>query len=188
MALARARPKDLPYDGLAAVPRPLPAPVSLVQQAFREHAAFVAKMAHRLTGRSQEVDDIVQDVFIVAVRGAGALRDPTALRHWLATITVRVARKRLRTLRLRRFCGVDDAPEYERVAAPGATPEDQALLTRVFEILDTVSVNHRVAWSLRHVEGYDLEVVAELCGCSLATAKRWIGAAHAKLEAEVNDD
>jgi RNA polymerase sigma-70 factor (ECF subfamily) len=159
-----------------------------VQQAFREHAAFVAKMAHRVTGRSEEVDDIVQDVFIVAVRGVGALRDPTALRHWLATITVRVARKRLRTLRLRRFCGLDDAPEYESVAAPGATTEDRVLLSRIFELLDTVPVNYRLAWSLRHVEGYDLEVVAELCGCSLATAKRWIGAVHAKLVVEVDDD
>jgi RNA polymerase sigma-70 factor (ECF subfamily) len=185
MALARVRPEVSPRGGPSAALRPLPARVSLVQQAFRDHAAFVARLAHRLTGRSDEIDDIVQDVFIVAVRGAGALRDPTALRHWLATITVRVARKRLRTLRLRRFCGLDDAPEYESVAAPGATPEDRALLSRVFDILDTVPVNHRLAWSLRHVEGYDLEIVAELCGCSLATAKRWIGAAHAKLEAEV---
>jgi RNA polymerase sigma-70 factor, ECF subfamily len=185
MAIARTRPKASSHDEPMAALRPLPAPVSLVQQAFREHAAFVARMAHRLTGQSEEVDDIVQDVFIVAVRGAGALRDPTALRHWLAAITVRIARKRLRTLRLRRFCRLDDAPEYENVAAPGATAEDRVLLSRVFEILDTVSVNHRLAWSLRYVEGYDLELVAELCGCSLATAKRWIGAAHAKLEAEV---
>jgi DNA-directed RNA polymerase specialized sigma24 family protein len=35
------------------------------------------------------------------------------------------------------------------------------------------------------VEGERLEDVAEQCGCSLATAKRWIAAAHARIEQEL---
>jgi RNA polymerase sigma-70 factor, ECF subfamily len=182
MALAEARRPASPPSRPILARSPQPA-----QQAFREHASFVAGLAHRLTGRNDEVDDIVQDVFVVAVRGIDALRDPDAVRPWLATIAVRVIRRRLRTLRLRRWCGLDDAPEYESVAATGASPEDRALLSRVYELLDQLSPDHRVAWCLRHVHGYDLETVAELCGCSLATAKRWIASAHSKLESGVND-
>jgi RNA polymerase sigma-70 factor (ECF subfamily) len=35
-------------------------------------------------------------------------------------------------------------------------------------------LNERIAWTLRYVERHRLEAVAELAGCSLATAKRRI--------------
>jgi RNA polymerase sigma-70 factor (ECF subfamily) len=154
---------------------------------FREHAGFVATVAFKLLGRDEEVDDIVQDVFVIALRGLDGLRDPAAVRPWLAAVTVRLVHRRLRARRLRRWCGLEDAPEYETLQAPGATPEDRALLARIYEILDQLPVDQRVAWCLRFVHGYRLDFVAEACGCSLATAKRRIGAAHAVLESVVND-
>jgi RNA polymerase sigma-70 factor (ECF subfamily) len=174
----------------ARSPQPRHGPVlalSPLQQVFRLHAPFVASLAHRLLGRNDEVDDVVQDVFLAAIRGIHGLRDPSAVRSWLAAVTVRVARRRLRALRLRRWCGLDESPEYEALAAPGASPEDRALLGRIYSVLDGLPANHRMAWSLRFVEGYELEAVAGMCGCSLATAKRWIGAAHERLEGLVAD-
>ena len=50
-----------------------------------------------------------------------------------------------------------------------------------------MDVDQRLAWSLRYVEGEKLEQVAEHCGCSLATAKRRISAAHARIQAELED-
>jgi RNA polymerase sigma-70 factor, ECF subfamily len=154
---------------------------------FREHAHFVATVAHKLLGRDDEVDDIVQDVFVAALRGLGALRDAGAVRPWLGAVTVRTVRRRLRARRLRRWCGLDDAPETETLVAPGATPEDHALLTRIYAILDGLPTDQRMAWCLRYVHGYRLQVVAQMCECSLATAKRRIGAAHAVLESAVSD-
>jgi RNA polymerase sigma-70 factor (ECF subfamily) len=49
-------------------------------------------------------------------------------------------------------------------------------------VLDRLPVNERLAWSLRHIEGEQLESVAVLCGCSLATAKRRIAAAQQAVE------
>jgi RNA polymerase sigma-70 factor (ECF subfamily) len=158
-----------------------------MQQVFREHAGFVATVVYRLVGRDDEVDDIVQDVFVVAIRGLGKLRDAAAVRPWLASVAVRVTRRRLRMRKLRRFCGLEDAPEYETLQAPGATPEESALLARIYEVLDRLPVDQRLAWCLRYVHGYRLGFVAEACGCSLATAKRRIAAAHAVLESLVSD-
>jgi RNA polymerase sigma-70 factor (ECF subfamily) len=39
---------------------------------------------------------------------------------------------------------------------------------------------------LRHVEGYRLEEVADACGCSLATVKRRIANADARVRQYVN--
>jgi len=45
-----------------------------------------------------------------------------------------------------------------------------------------------VAWTLRHIEGLELTEVAEACACSLATVKRWIGAAETALRREVDHE
>ncbi len=175
---------------LAAV-TPLPVttePLDL-DSAYRRYARYVAAVALRLIGRDDEVDDVVQEVFLTALRKLGGLRDPEAIRGWLATVTVRVAGRRLRRRRMWAFFGVSPSEgAYEEVAATGATPEDRALLARVYAVLDGLPVGERIAWTLRHVEGERLEQVAALCGCSLATAKRRIAAAHATMERMLADE
>jgi RNA polymerase sigma-70 factor (ECF subfamily) len=149
---------------------------------FRRYAPYVAAVAHRLLGRDSEVDDTVQEVFLVAVRGLSRVRDPASVKGWLARIAVRAARRRLRLRRLRGLFGVHDPLAYDSVADRQASPEERALLGRVYRVLDAVPTDQRIAWTLRHIEGERLEAVAELCGCSLATAKRRIAAASRILE------
>ena len=72
----------------------------------------VARIASRILGRdNEEVDDLVQDVFAEAATGLARLRDTSAgsLKGWLATVTVRVATRRLRARRLRRSAPVPNA-------------------------------------------------------------------------------
>jgi RNA polymerase sigma-70 factor (ECF subfamily) len=155
---------------------------------FRRYAPYVAAVAHRLLGRDEDVDDTVQEVFLAAVRGVHAVRDPAAVRGWLACIAVRVARERLRKRRMRAFFGLDDPIAYESVVDAGASAEQRALVARVYRLLDGVPANQRIAWSLRYIEGEPLESVAALCGCSLATAKRRIAAAAKRLDEAFSDD
>ena len=162
------------------------APLPPLDALFRRYSAYVAAIAMRLVGRDEEVDDIVQDVFLAAVRGIGDVADPEAIKGWLATVTVRTARRRLRIRRMRGLIGLESQRSYEDVAAPGASPEQRAMLARVYKALDRVPVNQRIAWTLRYVEGQGLDRVAATCGCSLATVKRSIASAHAVVEEAVN--
>jgi RNA polymerase sigma-70 factor (ECF subfamily) len=150
--------------------------------AFRQYSRYVANLAYRLLGRDDEVDDVVQDVFMAAVRGLGRLQNAQAVRAWLATVTTRIARRRLRMRRLRTFLGFDETSEYDQMTQTGVSPEQAALLARVYAQLDRLPVNQRLAWTLRYVEGEQLEEVAVHCGCSLATAKRRISAAQVELD------
>jgi RNA polymerase sigma-70 factor (ECF subfamily) len=160
-------------------------PLSL-DEAFRRYASYVAAVATRLLGRDDEVNDVVQDVFVAALTGLGTLREPAAVKAWLATLTVRTAGRKLRLRRLKSFIGIDDGDGYLDLASDEASPEERALLGRVYALLDEMPVSRRVAWTLRYVEGHDLEAVARLCNCSLATAKRRIAAAHETLDKVVN--
>lgn len=167
-------------DAYASAPAP-----STDEELFSRYAPYVGRIGLRLLGREPEVDDLIQDVFLVAFKKRGQLRDPNAAKAWLATIAVRIARKHLRRRRLRRFVGLDHEPSVELID-PAVSPEKRALLSRLYEILDRMDVDCRLAWTLRYVEGETLEGVALRCGCSLATAKRRVSAAHTLLGGEVS--
>ena len=153
-------------------------PRAAVEDAFRRYAPLVASLGLRITALRDEIDDFVQEVFLRATRGIGGLRHQGATKAWLVSITINVARQRLRVRKLRKLVGIDDPTEYEELVDPALSPEDKVLLTRMYRALDSMPVNQRLAWSLRHIEGERLETVALMCGCSLATAKRRIVAAQ----------
>ena len=148
---------------------------------YRDYSRYVAAIAHRLLGRDDEVDDLVQDVFLAAQSGLGRLREPAAVKGWLASITVRIARRKLRMRRVRTMLHLDADDSYD-VASEDASPETRALVKRVYAALDRIPADERIAWTLRHIEGEKLDAVAEICGISLATAKRRIAAAQERLQ------
>lgn len=156
------------------------------EQLFKRFAPYVARIGLRLLGRDADVDDLIQEVFLAAFRQKGQVRDPNAMKHWLATVAVRCARRQLRRRKLRTFVGLDTAAPSLELADTDISPERKALLVKVYAILDGISVEQRLAWTLRYVEGEKLERVAERCNCSLATAKRRIAAAHDKIQAELS--
>lgn len=159
------------------------------EELFKRFAPYVARIGLRLLGRESDVDDLIQEVFLAAFKQRDQVRNEGSIKHWLATVAVRTARRQLRRRRMRSFVGIDTgASEGVELPSAGMSPEARALLTKVYEVLDTIGVEQRLAWTLRHVEGEKLERVAQRCGCSLATAKRRIAAAHAQLQAEFDDD
>jgi RNA polymerase sigma-70 factor (ECF subfamily) len=154
---------------------------------FARYARYVARLAARLLGGGDtEVDDVVQDVFWLASRRLSSIADMVQARGWLATVTTRAVARRLRRQRFRRM--FHGSPRNQEVPAPGATAEQRALLARLYEVLGTLPTNERLAWSLRYIEGEPLDMVAAACGCSLATAKRRIGAAKNVIDEVFGDE
>jgi RNA polymerase sigma-70 factor (ECF subfamily) len=148
---------------------------------YSQYAPYVAAIASRLLGRAAEVDDIVQDVFAAAVRGLRRFDEPLEVRGWLAKVTVRRCSRQLRFRRVWALVDLAAEPTYDRLADPAAGPEEKQLIVEVYRALDRLPAPERIAWTLRYVDGQRLEDVAHLCDCSLATAKRRIVSAHAKL-------
>lgn len=175
----RARPDATLHASVDATPE------ATLDSAFRSYSAYVAYIGVRILGQDDEIDDLVQDVFVEAVRGLGRLKDAGAVKGWLGTVTVRVASRKLVVRRLRRFLRLDDAPAYEAMVWPGADPEQCATLARIYRLLDRVPAKHRIAWILRMVEGEPVDEVARLCNCSRATAKRWVEAVQSTIEREM---
>lgn len=160
--------------------------VSSIDELFRRYARYVGAVGLRILGRREEVDDLVQDVFVATIRGLDQLNEPAAIKAWLLTVTVRQARRRLRQRRLRALVGLDQVVDYDQTPDAAAPPDRRALLAQVYRVLDRIPTDARLAWTLRHIEGETLPAVAALCGCSLATAKRRIAAAASDIEEALN--
>jgi RNA polymerase sigma-70 factor (ECF subfamily) len=160
---------------------------SSLDDVYRRYCRYVAAVILRLDGRTTEVEDLVQDVFVEAAAGLARLRDPEAIKGWLATIAVRTVRRRLRRRRVWRFFGFDHEVELAGVADPGASPVDRLLLRAVYRVLDDMPIENRLAFSLHTLEGETMEAVAKLCGCSYATAKRRVFRAQRQIAERLSD-
>jgi RNA polymerase sigma-70 factor (ECF subfamily) len=159
-----------------------------LDEVYRDYCRYVAAIILRLCGRRGALEDLIQDVFAEAASGLSSVRQPEAIRGWLATITVRVVRRHLRRQRLYRFLGFDSKVDYEKLADQACSPFDRVLLSRMYQILDELAVDDRMAFILHHVEGETIEVVAELSRVSRNTVKRRILRARIALEERLSDD
>ncbi len=143
-----------------------------MERLYRRHAEGLLGMATRLLGQRAEADDAVHDAFVRILSRLPELRDPTRFRAWAFRIAINECRKRLR--RRRRYIFGDKIPNeaLDRISTKCIDPEQAAELKWLAVRIASLPVDERIAWSLRHIEGYDLEECAALADCSLSTIKR----------------
>jgi RNA polymerase sigma-70 factor (ECF subfamily) len=145
---------------------------------FKQYSGFVARLVFRLLGRDDEVDDLVQDVFVSLFRNMGTIRHEEATRAWLITTAVRMVRRRLRVRRIGFLLRRGQRVDPMGLEAHGPSAEDRLALWTIHRALEKVSVNARLAWVLRHLEQEGIDEVARILGCSRATAKRRVADAQ----------
>jgi RNA polymerase sigma-70 factor, ECF subfamily len=152
---------------------------------YRRHAAFALHLAVRIAGTTQDAEDVVHDAFIKSFEKLRELADGALFKAWLGSIVVHAVRTRMRRTRLMKVLGLSggETVEIDAVASASASPLVRAQLAQVYALLQTLPTDERIAWTLRAVEGHELEMVAQLSRCSLATAKRRISRAQQWLDA-----
>jgi RNA polymerase sigma-70 factor, ECF subfamily len=141
--------------------------------AWSRFAPMVHRMLKRAFGPGQDVEDMVQDVFMCLFRKVGGLREPQSLRAFVISITTRTIKYELRRRRVRRWIRLSDA--ISDLEGPHAEQPDVAArqaLMKFYSILDRLSAHDRAAFVLRFFEGLELTDVASALGISVSTAKR----------------
>jgi RNA polymerase sigma-70 factor (ECF subfamily) len=160
-----------------------------LRELYFRYARPIAARMTRLLSRSAEAEDAVQDTFLEAFRDLEHLRVPVRFEAWLMQIATHQAFRRLRRRRLLYRLGLEhcqDDATLEQLAAPECDPDLRFKLAELDATLRELDARLRLAWMLRMVEGCDLPQVAELCGCSLATAKRRIARAREIIAQQVD--
>jgi RNA polymerase sigma-70 factor (ECF subfamily) len=150
---------------------------------FRRHARAAGGLAFRLTGRDADVDDLVQESFMIAFERLDRLDNPQAFSAWLFGIVVRRAHKVLRRRRLLTRLGFrDDALDLEWVTSSSAPPDVVTELREIYRRIESLPPKLRIPLVLRRVEGLPHADIAEMTGASIATVKRRIAQAEDALD------
>jgi RNA polymerase sigma-70 factor, ECF subfamily len=161
------------------------------QSLVERHSKYVFHVAYRLTGSSQDAEDVVQETFLKAYRQLSRFEARADFRTWLHRITVNCSIDFIRARRSREISqdasDVEDAAAADLGLGAGPSPDRLAMSAqineRVREALEGLTKMERAAFMLRHVEGRPIREVAAALGLKTEATKNSIFRAVRKMRA-----
>jgi RNA polymerase sigma-70 factor (ECF subfamily) len=145
--------------------------VGTLAEIYHAHFYFVWRNARRLGVPEANVDDVVQDVFIVVHRRLGDFDGRVQLRAWIFGILVRVVRGHRRTFQRKaaRCVPLSD----DGVVATDPTPSELAERSERIELLEMLlsqlDENKAMLIVLSEIEQWTLREIAEFMGSNTNT-------------------
>lgn len=159
-----------------------------LQAMAREEAPRVARLLVRLLGPRQDLDDLVQNVFLETCRALPRFRGESSVSTFVAGIAVRVARRAMKPAAWWRRRAPMPAEPPAAQGDPERATVASARLTRVHAVLESVSAPKRIAFLLWALDGMDPRAIAELMGASLPATRSRIYQAQRALAAAAESD
>jgi RNA polymerase sigma-70 factor (ECF subfamily) len=163
------------------------------EDAFRvlveRHSRSVFRLAFRMTGSTQDAEDVVQETFVRAYQRLTRFESRSHFATWLYRIGFNCAIDQLRSRPKREAA---QPPEVLSELAPvsaGPTSEDLVFAgqigERVQQALGTLSEQERAAFLMRHFQGCSIEEICSALGLKTNAAKHSIFRAVKKMRAEL---
>lgn len=145
-------------------------------QRFRRQ---VAGNLYRVLGDRADLDDLVQEVFVIAFRGLDRFRGDARLSTWLYRICVNVALGRIRTRKRRPAtvgvadldAAVVDPSLAERPETPERSLQRRRDREKVYRALDKLAPKKRIVLYLHEIEGLGLTEIAYLIDSNPVTVR-----------------
>jgi RNA polymerase sigma-70 factor, ECF subfamily len=145
---------------------------------FDRYATDVERVLCRILGPDSEIDDLLHEVFIVAMTSIDTLRDAGRLRSWITGIAVHKARKLIRRRKIRKLVRLVAPHELFDYEAASPSAEVSEALRQTYRVLAQLPTDERIAFTLRQIDGMELLAIAEQTRVSLATVKRRVARAQ----------
>lgn len=156
-------------------------------QLFERHAPFLEKFILKMGVARSDLDDLMQEVFLIVHRKGGYQPGPAEPTTYLASIALRLVRTERRKRSVRSIVEVDD----ERVgrASTGTDPErvaaHQQNLRRLQWALDSLDPDKRAVLVLSDLQGETVVSIAAGLGIPVDTAYSRLRAARRLFQAAV---
>jgi len=139
---------------------------------YRTYRPTVARNLYRVLGpHRDDVEDVVQEVFIEVFRAIGRFRGDAKVSTWLYRVCVNVALQRLRKTRRLHEVPDTDAPEPRDDRTPQRTVETAERMRAVYRILDELPPKKRVVFVLHEIEGHEPREIAAIVGAPVLTVR-----------------
>jgi len=144
---------------------------------WQKYAPLVDRTLQRFLGPGREIEDLTQEVCLRLFLKLHTLKDCSALRSFVYSIAIRVARWEARRRWVRRCVMLSSRGSVPEQAIAGDDFEARQAATRFFVILDKLGGSTRAAFVLRHLEGLSFPEVAKRMGRTLSSVdKLWVRA------------
>jgi len=144
----------------------------------------------RLSGSLTTADDLLQETLVKIARGLPGFEGRSSVKTWAFSIATRVATDHFR--RPEQRARIVDMEEAETPADSEPEIDEQLVVDEmsacVRGVIDGLPADYRTAMVLHDLEGMTAAQVAEVAGCSLATAKIRIHRARRRLKVELENE
>jgi RNA polymerase sigma-70 factor, ECF subfamily len=138
----------------------------------------------RYVGDPVLADDLRQETLVRVARGLATYAGTASLKTWALSIATRVAAEHFR--RPAHRARIVDVDKLADVADPDPAVDEQLVVDEmsacVREVIDSLPEDYRAALVLHDLEGLSAAQTAEVCDCSIATAKIRIHRARNRLK------
>jgi len=143
------------------------------RELFRAHREDVARLAQRMLGRTTDLEDIVQEVFLQVHRSIRDFRHGARFSTWLYRVTVNVVLMHRRAAKSRPVFG--EAPEsfnaIDRHPFADEQVERRRRVAAFHRLLDRLSEKKRVVFVLHELEGLAPGEIAKIVGSPVLTVR-----------------
>ncbi len=167
-----------PADDLAIIQTALAGGPREFEPLVRAYGLRVYAVTFSVLGSRAEAEDAAQDTFVKAYKKLRELRAPESFPAWLLSIARRQA---LDHLRRRRFVPLSAEAESRLADDPALAPDGQLDAAenhaRIRAVLATLPERHRLALTLRYLEGHDCRTVENAMSLSNGALRGILGRA-----------
>jgi RNA polymerase sigma-70 factor (ECF subfamily) len=143
-------------------------PELLFDHLYENYEPMVERWVRRLAGPSVDIEDLIHDVFVVALRRRGEFRGDAKVSTWLFRIAQLVVRKCRFRHKLRQCLDILHRSHELAVVPPSPTPlevvEQRQQNARLYAALDRLPDKYRTAVILCDIESMGAEEVGHLVG------------------------
>jgi len=159
---------------------------------YREQRQRVLATVRSVLGPSDEIEDVVQLVFIEVHRSLARFEGRAKLSTWVYRISVNVALQHIRRKKRRRWLMLgmtgDEAESHRDAGRPELRLEDRQILERVYKAADRLSEKKRVVWVLHELQGLSPTEIAEVLEVPMNTVRSRLLAARKEVKSRLERD
>ncbi len=139
------------------------------RQIYDAHFEFLERISRRLGTPEAELDDVVQETFLIAFRKLRSFQGGQ-FSTWLYRIAANVVSGRHRHRRIRSaFQSLFGEGEVQHARAPDREYEASEAQACVAQVLERMAFKKREVFALYELEGLSGEQIAERIGCKVDT-------------------
>ncbi len=137
---------------------------------YHEHRGFVWRVLRHLGVPAADLEDALQEVFIVVHRRRAEFEGKSSIKTWLYAIAKMVYLSQRKRALGRRETLVANIPESAASDDPASHVERRRQFEAVRAVLDRLPEDQREVFVLYEVHGMSMQEVADTLGCPLKTA------------------